>query len=75
MILRLNGHPTIENLRNYPAETVAKLRGLLAVGAKARSDPRRKDFYDLETGSQVFYIHLCPNGKVLLLATCRRPAA
>ncbi len=70
MVLRLNQTPVIENLRNYPAETVEKLRQLLASGAEARPDPRRANFYELDNHSQVFYIHISPvNGKVLLLAT------
>ena len=74
MILRLNENPTIENLRNYPMETIGKLRGLLAAGAKAWADPRRRDFYDVENDSQVFYIHLTPHGKILLIAVWRKPA-
>src|SRR5712692_8578673 len=70
MLLELKGRLIIENLQNYPAETVAKLRALLAVGAVAWPDPRRKNFYDVENGSHVFYIHLTPSGKVLLLADC-----
>lgn len=70
MVLRLDKAPNIENLRNYPAEIVETLRRLLASGAPARPDPRRKDFYELESDSRVFYIHISPvNGKVLLLAT------
>ncbi len=70
MVLRLNQRPNIEDLRNHPAETVEKLRELLASGAPAQPDPRRKDFYEVENGSRVFYIHISPlNGKVLLLAT------
>ncbi len=70
MVLRLTQRPNIEDLRNHPAETVEKLRELLAAGAPARPDPHRKDFYEVENGSRVFYIHISPlNGKVLLLAT------
>jgi hypothetical protein len=70
MVLRLNQQPNIEDLRNHSAETVEKLRQLLAAGAPARPDPRRKDFYEVENCSRVFYIHISPvNGKVLLLAT------
>ncbi len=68
MILRLNQNANIEDLRNYPAETLEQLRILLAEGAQARVDPRRKNFYEVEDSSRVFYIHICPNGKVLLLA-------
>ncbi|MCH8947531.1 MAG: hypothetical protein IH789_07860 [Acidobacteria bacterium] len=70
MVLRREKNLTIEDLRNHPAETIEKLRGLLTAGALAHADPRRPDFYELENGSQVFYIHVSPtNGKVLLLAT------
>ncbi|MFQ5663012.1 MAG: hypothetical protein ACE5HL_04195 [Terriglobia bacterium] len=73
MVLRLNEKLTIDNLRNYPAETVERLRALLAAGALAHADPRRKNFYELENGTRVFYIHVSPNGgKVLLLATWPR---
>ncbi len=68
MTLRLNQNTNIEDLRNYPAETLEQLRILLAEGTKARVDPRRKNFYEVEDSSRVFYIHICPNGKVLLLA-------
>ena len=73
MTLQLHGNPTIDNLLNYPAETVEKLRELLTAGAHAHLDPHRKDFYDVESGSRVFYVHLAPNGKVLLLATWQKP--
>ena len=70
MILRLNQHPNIEDLRHHGPEAVEKLRHLLASGAPAKLDPRRSDFYELEDGNKVFYIHISPvNGKVLLLGT------
>ncbi len=73
MVLRLSQQLDIDNLRNHPQEIVESLRQLLAAGAPARPDPRRKDFYELEDGSRVFYIHISPlNGKVLLLATWRK---
>jgi hypothetical protein len=68
MILKLNGSFRIDNLRRYPSATVETLRNLLAAGVIAAADPRRKDFYDLEAGDHVFYIHLSPTGTVLLLA-------
>lgn len=68
MILRLNESILIEDMRNHPAEALQRLRALLAAGTPARLDPRRKNFYELEDDSRVFYIHICPNGKVLLLA-------
>ncbi len=72
MVLQLSGKIVIENLRNYPAETVQKLRDRLTAGGEARPEPRRQGFYDLEIDSQVFYIHLTPKGKVLLLAVWAR---
>lgn len=73
MVLRIPENLTIDNLRHYPAETVEKLRALLAAGAVAQADPRRQNFYELANGSRVFYIHLShlsPRGnKVMLLAT------
>ena len=75
MILKLNGSHDIENLRHYPAESVDKLRALLALGTPAIPDPHRKDFYDVQNGDRVFYIHLCPSGRVLLLAAWRKNTA
>lgn len=75
MLLRLEQQPSVENLRNYPAETVDKLRELLAAGAPARPDPRRSNFYELENGSRVYYIHISPvSGKVWLLAIWSKSA-
>ncbi len=72
MVLKLNGKLMIENLQNYPAETVEKLRALLAQGAEAHPDPSRKNFYDLVNGTQVFFVHIAPKGKVLLLASWQK---
>jgi len=69
MLLRLKEDPRIDNLRSYPTDIVEKLRALLVAGAQAYPDPRRKQFYDVENGSRIFYIHLSPTGKVWLLAT------
>ncbi len=70
MVSRLKQQLNIEDLRNHPAETVEKLRELLSADVPTQPDPRRKDFYEIEDGSRVFYIHISPlNGKVLLLAT------
>src|SRR2546427_8243066 len=58
MVLRLNQHPNSEDLHHLTPEIVEALRQLLASGAPAKADPRRNDFYELENGSQVFYIHI-----------------
>jgi hypothetical protein len=69
MTLLLNGNTRIENLRNYPSEVVEMLHALLKAGANAYPDPHRQDFYDVENGSRMFYVHLAPNGRVWLLAS------
>ncbi len=73
MIIRLKPHARIESSQKHSAEAVNDLCALLSVGAVARADPRRNHFYEIEDGSRVFYIHLCPNSKVLLLAIWKRP--
>jgi len=69
MLLRLNGDPRIEDLRNHTVECVERLRTLLRAGAQACPDPRRRDFYEVDDSWRVFYIHITPRGRVLLLAT------
>lgn len=69
MVLRAEGLFDIDNLRNYPPETVEKLRALLAAGVQARPDPHRQNFFELDNGAHAFYVHVSPkNGKVYLLA-------
>ena len=69
MELRLKNEPIIDNVRSHSVETVEKLRALLSTGAPVHPDPRRKNFYELENCSKVYYIHLSPkNNKVMLLA-------
>ena len=68
MLIRLNPETIIEDLGNHAVESVEKLRALLASGAPAQTDPQRKDFYEVENCSRIYYIHVCPSGKVLLLA-------
>jgi hypothetical protein len=69
MKLRFSGNLQIEDLRKHSEETIARLRRLLIDGATAQADPRRKDFYELENGRVVYYIHVRPDaGKVYLLA-------
>ena len=68
MLLRLNGEPIIEDLRNHSVDSVQTLRTLLRVGALARPDPRRRNFYEVDDSARVFYIHITPRGRVLLLA-------
>ena len=65
----------IEDLRNHPAETVFTLRNLLSGGALLVPDPKRRGFYEVESGSLVYYIHVSRvTGNVLLLATWPKDA-
>ena len=67
--LHFNGNLAIEDLRDHPPEIVEKLRNLLRAGVHAHPDPRRHDFYEVENGKVVFYIHVAPaSAKVHLLA-------
>ncbi len=75
MVLQLKGSKKIKNLTTYPAETVEKVRALLAAGAVAYPDPRRKGFYEVQSGSRVFYVHLTPRGDVWFLASWLKSAS
>lgn len=69
MIFRVRSNLSINNLRNHSPETVEELRALLTGGVPARLDPHRKNFYELDDGPRVFYIHWTPNtGRVMFLA-------
>jgi len=60
----------IEDLRNHPAELVLGLRDILSRGAKIVPDPKRRGFYEVQSDSLVYYIHVSPvSHNVLLLAT------
>jgi hypothetical protein len=68
MVLQLERTPKVEALRNYPAGTLERLAQLLAMGVTAKADPRRDCFYEVESDSEVFYVHISPsNGRVLLI--------
>lgn len=59
----------IQNFRNHPIEDVEALRRLLGSGATAHLDPRRKNFYEVENGTRIFYVHVTPaTAKVMFLA-------
>jgi hypothetical protein len=70
MFLRINERLSVDNLNDYPKNIVAQLEELLASGTAARPDPKRKNFYEVETPDRVFFIHAAPaRDKVMLLAT------
>ena len=73
MFLRMKRLPSVDNLRNYPAEIIKELEDLLLWGGSAVPDPKRKGFYDLENYKHTFYIQISSvTGKVVLLATWRK---
>lgn len=73
MVVQLSTVPKIEALRPYPARTMDQLARLLATGAPARPDPRRANFFELESDSQIFYVHISPaSGRVLLIGVWQR---
>ena len=57
MVLQLENMPKVEALRTYPAGTLDRLAQLLAMGVSAKADPRRECFYEVESDSEVFYVH------------------
>jgi hypothetical protein len=60
----------IEDLRNHPAELVMRLRSLVTRGAQTNPDPNHPGFYEIESDSRVYYVHISSTtGKILLLAT------
>jgi hypothetical protein len=68
----------IEDLGNHRAQMVISLGILLAGAVNVTADPKRKDFYEVESGSTVYYIYLSPfSGTIFLLASWKnagRPA-
>jgi len=76
MKLQMKNDLIIDNIRHYPDETVEKLRSLLAAGALAHADPHRQNFYELENGTRIYYVHVTPDQrKVMLLGAWRKDAA
>lgn len=70
MVAKFSATPAIQDLRNHPIEVVMALRKLLAGGANVTPDPKRPGFYEIESGSVVYYVYeAVPSGKILLLAT------
>jgi hypothetical protein len=75
MDANVNSMAQIEDLGNHPAQTIAALRSLLAGGASGTTDPKRSGFYEVESDSVIYYIHVSPvTGKILLLATWQNEA-
>ena len=76
MVLQITELAKIENPREYAAHEVNDLRLLLLAGGQAKSDPRRKHFYNLADEKNTYYIHISPiSGNVILLAKWLRDPA
>jgi hypothetical protein len=76
MLMRWGREVEIEDLRNHPFELVVTLRKLLAGGAKVTPDPKRTGFYEVESGTVIYYIYASPTmDKILLLATWPKESA
>lgn len=73
MVMRLEHELNIEDPRHHSQERVETLRQLLAGGARVEADPKRSDFFEVESGSDVYYIHISPiTGKIVLLAAWQK---
>ena len=59
----------IRDLGSHTPATVTTLALLLAGTVDVRRDPKRKNFYEVSDGLQVYYIHVSPvSGIIYLLA-------
>ena len=58
----------VEDVRNHPTGAVDALRALLTEGVVAQPDPHRKNYFEVENGSKVYFVHVAPvTRKVMLL--------
>lgn len=76
--MRMNFGPLLEikDLGNHHAATVISLGILLAGTVTVMRDPKRKNVYEVEGGSTVYYIYVSPvSGTISLLACWTNPAS
>jgi len=69
--MQMNFGPVLEidDLGNHDAATVIQLGILLAGTVNVVADPKRKNVYEVEGGSTVYYIYVSPvSGTISLLA-------
>jgi hypothetical protein len=65
----------IKDLGKHAASSVIRLGIPLAGTVNATPDPKRKNFYEVEAGCTVYYIHVSPvSGTIFLLASWRNAA-
>jgi hypothetical protein len=69
MVTRAMHHTRIVDLGSHSQESIERLRQLLTGEATVRPDPRRPGFFDVESDSDTYFIHVSPvTGNILLLA-------
>ena len=69
MVMRWENEVQVQDIRNHRPELVHGLESLLLGGTSLTPDPRHPGFFEIHDGTQVYYIHIVPNTrKVLLLA-------
>jgi hypothetical protein len=69
MMIQVERGVRIENPREYERCAVNQLRQLLELGSSAQLDPRRPNFYDIDSNGENYYFHISPvSGNVVLLA-------
>jgi hypothetical protein len=67
---------TIEDLGNHSVATVIELGILLAGTVNVTPDLKRRNFYEVEHGSTVYYIHVSSvSGTIYFLATWKKHTA
>ena len=73
--LKIAAQFKIEDPRGHSPETLRHLREALVSEAPVNPDARRPNFFEVEAGDQVFYIHISPltQGITLLATWAREP--
>jgi len=72
-MIKFNQGVKVENPRAYEPWVVKHLQYLLEVSSSINRDPRRANFYNVDGGSEIYYIHVSPiSGNVTLLARWMR---
>lgn len=79
-ILCLRPRFEIQNLRGYSPDVISHLRAVLRASVSSadvtiHSDPHRIGFFDLETPTRTFYIHVAPAGRRIHLLGVWKPRA
>lgn len=69
MVMRWESDLQLQDMRKHAPELLSGLQSLLLRGASLTPDPRHPGFFEIYDETQVYYVHVLPNNrKVLLLA-------